>query len=333
MSAPHDTAGSRGLFVLGLQRSGTTYLGNLLAAHPQIAAITDARHQGIHESVFFSHFAEAWDYADPAQRRTAIAAFLSSDYGQLLAPGDALRARIGAQESAGGIFCAAMDGLAAREGASLWAEKSPHHTAIAGRIARALPGARFIAVERSSAGLIASRLQAYGRTPPRGLRRWGAILRGAVSNACHKRLIARLARAHPGRVLRLRFEEFRAGGPAALDGLTGWLGIDPAPGLAPGFAPNSSFASEAERARALSTPERLAIRAAEALARLVPLPLLDTLRRRRAPHPPVFPHWVWPAGTMPPEGVRIAAPRALAPRTATGAPAPGDGALGAAGQR
>jgi len=46
------------VFILGLQRSGTTWLANMLAALPQVAAVAHESHRGVHESVVWACVAQ-----------------------------------------------------------------------------------------------------------------------------------------------------------------------------------------------------------------------------------------------------------------------------------
>ncbi len=299
---------ARPIFVLGLQRSGTTWIGNLLAAHPQVTALTDARHHGIHESLFFSHFARAWNWRDPAQRARALDAFLSSDYGRLLglSPAEAMAVR--QAKTAASAFALAMDLVANREGRAAWVEKSPHHTRCAAQIAKAMPGAVFVAIHRDTVSLLHSRLGAYGRRPPQGAARAWAILRAAASNVWHRRLVDRLARRHPGRVVRLDFEAFRAGGETSGGQLLAALGLGPAQGLKPAFAPNSSFRNEAERGRALSRTDRALAKVAGAVVACLPDVVLLAARALTTERRIVFPAWVWADPADRPAEIRIATP-------------------------
>ena len=53
-----------------------TVLGQPLTARA-VAGVTAPQHHGIHESLFFSHFARAWDWSAPADRTRAVDAFLA----------------------------------------------------------------------------------------------------------------------------------------------------------------------------------------------------------------------------------------------------------------
>jgi len=166
------------VFILGLQRSGTTWLANMLAALPQVAAVAHESHRGVHESVFFSHFAkgfEPWD--DPEQRLRFAASFAASDYYLLTEmEQEFLEDLERSCSSYGEVFIALMDYLAIAEGADAWIEKSPHHTLLDADILTAAPDARFVMVERNPQDLIRSRLQGFGRASPKGLKRQKDIL-------------------------------------------------------------------------------------------------------------------------------------------------------------
>jgi hypothetical protein len=76
-----DTSRPTPVFVLGQHRSGTTWLANILANHHRVVAVQSDDHFGVHESIFFSHFARAYgDIADETNFRRFAADFAASDY-------------------------------------------------------------------------------------------------------------------------------------------------------------------------------------------------------------------------------------------------------------
>ncbi|MEZ5798365.1 MAG: sulfotransferase [Paracoccaceae bacterium] len=284
------------ILVLGIQRSGTTFAANLLAAHPQISAVTDRRHQGVHESVFFSHYARIFgDWSDPEARAAAVAEFLRSDY-FILCQADpaATRAAMLAAPTAGAAFRSVMQDLAQRSGALAWLEKSPHHTLLAEAIAAELPDAVFLCLTRDTAALVRSRLWSFGRVPPAYPARAALILKACASNVFHDRYLAGLTqRLGSARVCHLRYDRLQADPDAALDPLLHQLGLRPLAGRRPAFAPNSSFGSEAQRRAALGTTDLALIHLFTALARMLPQILLRALQRRLSRNRPAeFPHWV-----------------------------------------
>ncbi|KIC16257.1 sulfotransferase [Leisingera sp. ANG-Vp] len=285
------------VFVLGLQRSGTTLAANLLAAQPGIAAVAAKQHQGVHESVFFSHFAPSLEpWPGPGFRAAAAGDFFDSAYFQLSGLGpDWGRQAAEAAASPAALFCSMMEALAQRQGAAAWVEKSPHHTLLAARIAAQVPRARFLCVMRETRGFLRSRLWSYGRQPPPYPQRAALIARACASNVFHRRYM----RSLPGllgrdRVFLADFETLRAAPDTALASLLTEIGLKPGRLRAPGYAANSSFAGPDQRKRALTRVDCALAKAAERAAEAVPQVLLQHLQRRLARRRPrVFPHWVW----------------------------------------
>lgn len=291
------------VFVLGLQRSGTTLAANLLAAQPGIAAVADPRHQGVHESVYFSHFTPAMaPWPGQGSRAEAAADFLASEYYRL----SGLPRQWGEQAaeascSPAELFCRVMQALALRKGAVAWVEKSPHHTLLAEEIAAAVPEARFLCISRRTPDLLRSRLWSYGRRPPPYPRRALLIARACASNIFHQRYMRSLPeRLGRERVFQVSFEALCAGPGVALAPLLAALGLGAGDLKAPEYAANSSFSSSSQRLRALTATDLAFARAAAGAAWLMPQALLRLLQQRMARRRPrVFPPWVWPQAGEP----------------------------------
>lgn len=282
------------IFVLGLQRSGTTWIANLLAGSGAVAAVTAPEHHGVHESVFFSHFATAFGpFEDADARRAFEDAFATSDYYLLSGlPRTVLADAVAQAHDYAGVFATVMDALAAREGCSHWLEKSPHHTLLADDLAARFPEARFVCVARSSETLIASRLSAFGRSAPRGLRRATDIVRGCLANSLYVRSLERFAQRCEQAVL-VRYDSFTAQPDAGRRTLRCFLDLRVEPeALRSAFQANSSHSVASTRR--LSATDRLLIRVADSGASLLPLSWLVAVERRRRRHRgAVWPDWVW----------------------------------------
>lgn len=281
--------------MLGLQRSGTTWVANMLHGSGVVAAITAQEHRGVHESVFFSHFAKKLGpLSDPQARAAFRAAFIASDYWLLTGMADAVLDDIivNATDHAD-VFEAVMDKVADREGAAMWLEKSPQHTLLAAELEDRYKGAQFVCITRASKTLIASRLAAYGRTPSTGSQRLRDIMRGALANALHtrylERFVANCPRAHLFRydTLATDPERGRAMLVQALD-----LPVEPNK-LVSHFAPNTSH-DRGDKSRVLSTLDLAACGFGDGLGRVLPLSFLLWIeRRRRAARGSDWPEWVW----------------------------------------
>lgn len=296
--------GTDGVFVLGLQRSGTTWVANMLASSGAVAAITAEDHRGVHESIFFSHFAEAFrPFSDPAARAAFREAFVKSDYFLLSGlEADVLDAAIAEASDHADVFAAVMTQVAQNRGAQRWLEKSPHHTRLADALASRYKQARFVCVTRDSATLIQSRLAAYGRTPKRGPSRWADIVRGAMSNALATRRMQDFA-SRCDRALLLTYRDFLQNGPRARAALVRFLEIDVAPdALVSAFAPNTSH-DRGAATRGLGAMDRIALGLGNAMGAFLPLGILIRLEERRRQQRGVdWPDWVWRrSGWTPPQ--------------------------------
>lgn len=296
---------ARPVFILGLQRSGTTWIGNLLAAHPEVAAVTAVRHGGIHESLFFSHFARAWDWDDPRGRAAALQAFVDSDYCRLMDLDDREKGVVLTSLSAAEAFDNAMDLYAARQQAAIWVEKSPHHTRHAREIAKVFPDASFVAIYRSTPSLIQSRLGAYGRTPPQGARRVLAILRAAASNAFHRAEVSALARRYPDRVIQLDFEVMKADRERQVERMLTQLGISQVPDLQSDHQANAT----PDSLRDVTVSDLRLAWIGDLIAGLVPGAVLGWIRRRLVQDSVRFPGWVWSSDRRTPDEFMIAPTR------------------------
>lgn len=290
------------IFVLGLQRSGTTWIANLLAGSGVVAAVTAEEHRGVHESVFFSHFAIAFGPFEQARARAAFRdAFAASDYFLLTGlPPAALDDAIERARDYAGVFALVMDALAAREGCAHWLEKSPHHTLLAEDLATRFPEARFVCVVRSSASLVASRLAAGGRGRPGPLKRAADILRGTLVNTLHARRLKRFA-AGCDRAILLSYDGFVADEARGKRELRGFLGLDVTPeAMHSAFVPNTSHSDP--RTRRLSRGDRLLVSIGDWVGSSSPIGLLSWIERtRRRARGVAWPDWVWlKSGFRPP---------------------------------
>ncbi|WP_308918055.1 sulfotransferase [Jannaschia sp. LMIT008] len=306
----HHAAGEGGIFILGLQRSGTTWIANLLAGSGAIAAITAGDHRGVHESIFFSHFATAFGpLSDPGARHAFRAAFLNSDYYILSGLDDAFldQVLVSARDHAD-VFEAVMSETAKQRGRHHWLEKSPHHTRMAEDLATRFPKARFVGITRGSRTLTASRLAAYGRVPATGVARMKDIVRGAIANALTSRRLRRFA-GTCDRVLLLRYEDALDDPKSTRAALVRFLDLNIDPDtLVSDFTPNTSHAG-GHGTRRLSSLDRGAIVAGDALGAILPMRILQAVEdRRRSRRGVDWPDWVWRRSGWSPAAVAITTP-------------------------
>jgi hypothetical protein len=282
------------IFVLGIQRSGTTWMANALSAHPAVTAVQAEDHQGVHESIFFSHFAAGYgDISDDERFERFVKDFAACDYFILSEVSESWFREVRPRTYPEAFKCL-MDEMARRESARYWVEKSPHHTLLSWELAASFPGARFICVVRDPVDLIRSRLWAFGRTPPGYPARLAPIFRACAAVSLYQRHLVDFA-GRCDRAMLVRHEDMRRDLEGTMRRVMGVLGGEFHPSmLERRFKPNTSFATDGARAGAFGAVDRAVIRAAAALLRLAPLGTLrDIERRRRLGRGIDWPPWCW----------------------------------------
>jgi len=292
------------VFVLGMQRSGTTFAANLLEADPRIAAVAAQAHRGVHESVYFSHFARAFGpWENDQSRREFMTAFVSCDYFHLTGLStDWLKALD--VDSYAALFRKVMDAFAKQQGAGAWLEKSPHHTLLAEELYLLYPDAIFVCVTRDPVDLLRSRLWAYGRKPRPYPGRLKDIVRSCASSVYHTRYLKRFATRHET-AFTVTFGSMRQDPVAALKPLFDKLGQTAPEVLKPRFAANSSFGSKAQKEQGLTWYDRLLANTLTACLKVLPLPVLGRFQSRQASgRNLIFPDWVWTT-SPPPDGISV----------------------------
>jgi hypothetical protein len=283
------------VFVLGLQRSGTTWLANVLANHPNAVAVQAEDHFGIHESIFFSHFARAYgDLDDDLNFRRFAAEFTTSDYYMLtgLPPDWLLSDRPGSYPEA---FRNVMDEMARRRGGvQLWIEKSPTHTLLAEELAAAFPDARFVGIERRPEPVIASQLRLDGDEPLRYPRRLLRLLSMCLTYSLNQRWLARFCR-ECDRCRSTSYEALSANPARETERICAFLGVRFTDSMLDlPWRRNTSFEGRHQRSGSLNSLDRALVTVAVALLRLVPLSLLRSFHdRRKARHGIEWPDWCW----------------------------------------
>jgi len=285
----------RPLFVLGIHRSGTTWLANMLAGHSQIRAVEDEVHQGVHESIFFSHFARAFgDLSDDANFERFADAFVMSDYYLIteLEPAWLYDRR---PRSYSECFDAVMVEFARRTGgAEYWLEKSPDHTPFAGDLARDYPQARFVCITRSTLDVVRSRFWMRRRERPPLSQRLRLIFRFTTACVYHQRSLKRFAREQGSRAIYLTYESLKESTKPELRKILEFVGLPFEPEMTePRYAPNTSFRSG--RPKPIWTSfDRFATFVFSSALHCIPLSVLRRLFvSRRSKRDVEWPDWCW----------------------------------------
>lgn len=218
------------VFIVGVPRSGTTWVQSLVLAHPQVC--------GGHESHFFPGFAYPMEMFDPSpahERRVNLSTYWTKE-----AFWEELR----------GLWRRTMSPvIQAKPGATILVEKTPQHAQYMDRIVDLLPSSRFIHVIRDSRSVVAS-LLAASRAP------WGS--RWAPADAL---TAARLWKSHvlqankvgaalgPDRFITVHYEQLYADPVPQILRIFKFIGLDLTQQQAGDIAREHSFDRIRERTR------------------------------------------------------------------------------------
>lgn len=204
------------IFIIGLNRSGTTLLRLMLDAHSRIAIPN--------ESHFFLRYyerrAELADLREPHRRLALVEEILGERYVQLwdrkLAPSDIdLEQCTSLEETIRQIYLA----YARAFGKDLWGDKTPEYATEAHILNRMFPDARFIHLIRDGRDVALSIIQ----------RTWGpndfvtAMRSWAADVTWTRKMLAMLPE---DKYVELRFEDLIAQPEAELRRLTDFLGVE-----------------------------------------------------------------------------------------------------------
>lgn len=270
------------IFILGVQRSGTTWLANLLSAHSQIVSVQHPQHFGVHESGYFVHVDGRFgDLRHKTNFVEFVEVMSASDYFSLAgADRDYLYSLYPA--SYADVFRAVMDRFAEENQAEFWLEKSPGHTLQVEKLASLYPDARFIAIKRDAEQVVASTIikkVIKRKLSASALVRRFRVFRFALRWAHTNRVIDRFA-AYSDRIRVISYDDLKRDTGAMLADLCAFIGVSAQAHLEDEqFERDTSF-NQYARDTALSPDEKVVLKLGTTLGALVPLPILDQIQRR-----------------------------------------------------
>ncbi len=267
------------VIVLGTARSGTSWCANLLATHPDIAAVATAEHEditGIHESHLFSHTR----YCFPAELDAGafVERYRQEDYFKLsgLTP-QGFAGRHPGRHGVTDLFRMLMEDLAEAKGASHWLEKTPKHTIYYDEVLRAYPDALVVLTRRRFRDTILSNINKYprkGATFPR------QVVEKVFRWVSDRRAIGRFKKACPGRYVEIGYEDLLGDTQGEIARVLSFLGVTERE-LTSIYPNNSAYQAGRAPGRQLSAIGWLGVYAAAAVFWVVPYPVLRTMRVRR----------------------------------------------------
>jgi len=270
---PSSCAAPTPIFVIGMNRTGTKWLSNLIANHPEVIAVQHERHTGILETNVF----DAWprkfpDLSPPDEYVGFVELWSRTDFFCITGANQKMFYDLSPRpKHILDMFRILMDDFARRNGRRFWLQKvSPWSSR---NVLRHFPDARLVVIERDRLETLRSthQLVTGGRE--------AISLKAIASHHLQQRVLRRL-QSRPG-VAAVRFEELRRHTRRELERICVELGLAFREGMDQStYERNTSFRSgESARRRALSTWEIRKIHAAGIPLDLIPDVFLDGMRR------------------------------------------------------
>jgi len=264
----------RPLFILGKQRSGTTWLANQLCEHSLIAGVRHKQHHGIHESAYFSDvYGRYGNLSYKPNFVEFVEVVAASDYFRLLGVDKEFLYSLW-PATYEDIFRKVMDVYAQRQGATYWLEKSPDHTVLVEKLSTIYPDAKFIAIIRDVEDVVSSTIVRYSRIKRRRL----TIMQNVFGWVYNKKVIESFAEKSD-KIHVTRYERLKANTESVLREMCNFLEIDfDEAMLEQAFERNTSFKGGKDRQQVLSTREKDLIKWVARCAQVLPLPVMNQLK-------------------------------------------------------
>jgi hypothetical protein len=262
------------LIVVGMNRSGTKWLSNILCNHPDVAGIQSPLHTGILETNFFGTVQRIFGDSLTVDHYVGLVEmWAQTDFFKASGADKELFYKLRPRPSAPlALFVALMEDVARRRGARYWLQKT---SPLAAReILPRLGPCRVIVTRRAALPLLESTVRLR-----RDQGEQISPLRAATIFALEDKILAALER--DAGVLVTSYERIQSAPEAEAERLCAALGLRYDRGLLDvPYEPNTSFSRAGEREQVFSGAERIAIRLGLAVAGALPLGLLAWLRER-----------------------------------------------------
>ena len=257
------------ILVVGVNRSGTKWLSNEIATHPDVTAVQHEWHGGIVESNCLTEFGRSFDLGSESVYREFLDFWQRTHFFELAGGNVDWFATLDPRPpDTVTVFRRLMDRLAQQRGNRFWIQKIAPADAEA--VLSVLSDARVVVITRSDLDTVRSKIRLDAK---RGIKL--GSLRAGMSQGVQSRQLQRIAERPE--VLTVQYEHLVADRDRLMAEVFRFFEIEPSE-TASSFRPNTSF-KRGERREPVSGFTELNIKLATSLCRVLPLPVLLSLQK------------------------------------------------------
>jgi hypothetical protein len=287
----------RPLFVLGKQRSGTTWLASQLCEHPLIAGVRHEHHHGILASHYLSTI--RCRYGDLTQKTNFI------EFVEAISASDTFRF-LGVDKdflyslwpiSYEDLFRTVMTIYAEQQGARYWLDKTNEYTPLVREIAQKYPDAKFVGIIRNIEDVVPS---TFGRYRDSKRQKYG-IVRNVLSWTRFNKAMLNFSKTS-NRIYVVRYEDLKHDMRTVMIGICNFLGVefDDAM-LRQAYSSNTTFRQGRPRKEDVLSPSELKlVRLSAQVSSYLPMSVLGwrTIYNKRLQKRRALPEWLFSAHPM-----------------------------------
>lgn len=236
----------KSVLVIGLNRSGTKWLSNLIASHPDVYAVQHPAHFGILESNVFNDFFKMFPKLDSVENRIAFQAlWKETDFVKIMDIDLPLLMKDHEPECIFSALRLMMNAAAKKRGCKLWLQKCSPVQMAAHR--NHFTASQNVYIHRRFDDVLVSAIE---NSKSAGRKTGGFRL---VLNFCLQSRMLRNISRHSD-AIHVSYEKLKDNPPATIAKVYKSLGLKPVPYTSDlGFKPNTSF-SDSKRRSNLSFP-------------------------------------------------------------------------------
>lgn len=263
----------RPIIVVGMNRSGTKWLSNIISRHPDVIAVQSRRNNGILETNMFGALPDKFDLSRPDEYIGLVELWAATHFFRLTGLDKELFYRLSPRPGNGlQLFEILMNEYARRAHKGHWLQKTTPK--LADKVLEHFPQARVVVIRRGLMDTMRSTIAMQSWSGRRSFFRaaWDFVYQGKLLN--------RLCRQHP--TVEMDFGTLRAEPAREEARLFHELGLARENLSEDAFPPNVSFASNQQRRNIMSRRVSLFARLLVGAMWLIPLPILSAAIAGRA---------------------------------------------------